>query len=76
MKGWGYEDWELTARLVNTGVVKKRIKFGGIQFHQHHEIKERTGVNKNEVLYKKAIEDALVFCEQGLVQRKLDTESK
>lgn len=36
LKGWGAEDKELAQRFVNLGLVKRKIKFGAIQYHIYH----------------------------------------
>jgi len=36
LKGWGAEDKELAQRFVNLGLVKRKIQYGGIQYHIHH----------------------------------------
>jgi len=68
MTGWGFEDWELSARLINSGLGKKRIKFGAIQFHLHHTIQEKKGLNINEKIYNKAVENCSLVCKDGLLK--------
>lgn len=36
LKGWGAEDKELAQRFVNLGLVKRKIKYGAIQYHIYH----------------------------------------
>ncbi|MEM9363232.1 MAG: glycosyltransferase family 2 protein [Bacteroidota bacterium] len=64
--GWGREDSELSIRLVHSGKVKKRIKFGAVQFHQYHPTSSKASLNKNEGLLLKTIEKNLVSCADGL----------
>jgi glycosyltransferase involved in cell wall biosynthesis len=66
MTGWGFEDWELSARLINSGLGKKRIKFGAILFHQYHELHEKSGININEELYNITIREKLIICKNGI----------
>lgn len=35
--GWGYEDHDFAQRLLNSGVISKRIKQAAIQFHIYHK---------------------------------------
>jgi len=41
LQGWGHEDEELAIRLVNSGVLKKAIKWRCIQYHIHHKLASR-----------------------------------
>lgn len=36
LKGWGAEDKELAQRFVNLGLVKRKVKYGAIQYHIYH----------------------------------------
>jgi glycosyltransferase involved in cell wall biosynthesis len=41
LTGWGHEDEELAARLINAGVIKKIVKLCAVQYHLHHQIASR-----------------------------------
>ena len=66
MTGWGREDSEISVRLVNSGITKEKIKFGAIQYHQHHLINYRKGLNKNDEILEKMIKNKSVSCVNGL----------
>lgn len=66
MTGWGREDSEISVRLVNAGKTKRRIKFGGIQFHQYHKESSRSGLNKNDEILAQTIQQKKTCCESGL----------
>lgn len=66
LTGWGREDSELCVRLVNRGVTKKRIKFAAIQYHQHHTINSRKGLNKNDEILEKVIQEKSTACTNGI----------
>ena len=36
MEGWGREDTELVARLMNSGVRRRNLKFAAVSYHLHH----------------------------------------
>ena len=38
MKGWGREDSEIAARLVNNSIFCKKIKFAALQYHLFHKL--------------------------------------
>ncbi|MFC4666907.1 glycosyltransferase family 2 protein [Falsiporphyromonas endometrii] len=43
-EGWGHEDNELSFRLLNSGVHKRALKFGGVLYHVCHEERSRANV--------------------------------
>ena len=63
--GWGWEDYELAARLINAGVKKKRLKLSAICYHLFHERNPRDNVFKHEELYNETIKNHLVYCAYG-----------
>jgi glycosyltransferase involved in cell wall biosynthesis len=64
--GWGPEDKELVARLLNVGVQKRFLKLGAIAFHLYHSENKKENLDKNEYLLKDAIVHRTVFCEHGI----------
>ena len=38
MEGWGREDTELVARLMNSGVRRRNLKFAAVAYHLHHRV--------------------------------------
>lgn len=66
--GWGREDNEIAVRLMNAGLKKRAIKFGGIVFHIHHREADRTGCPDNDQYLSFAMEQKSVYCSQGLDQ--------
>ena len=66
--GWGPEDSEFVARLLNTGLKKKFLKLGGIAYHIFHEKKSKNRLIFNEGLLKQAIKSNSTFCLLGINQ--------
>lgn len=66
--GWGPEDKEFVARLLNAGVKKRFIKLGGLVYHLHHKNKSKSRLAFNESLLKEAICSNIKFCAKGLNQ--------
>lgn len=66
MTGWGREDSEMAVRLLNNGVLGKRIRYGGIIYHIWHLVKSKARFNINDEIQKKAIENNLKWCENGI----------
>ncbi|MET3977586.1 glycosyltransferase involved in cell wall biosynthesis [Mucilaginibacter sp. UYP25] len=65
---WGREDNEIAIRLVNSGVTKRSLKFGGIVYHLYHQENNKTGFDTNNDLLKQTIEAKSTFCIKGLDQ--------
>jgi len=55
-------------RLLNSGLRKRAIKFGGIVFHIHHREADRTGCQENDQYLSYALQEKSVYCSQGLSQ--------
>lgn len=66
--GWGREDNEVAARLVNRGLKKRIIKFGGIVFHIYHLEKSRAGLEINDALLQRTIKEKLDYSPLGVAQ--------
>ncbi|WP_159467826.1 glycosyltransferase family 2 protein [Dyadobacter sp. 3J3] len=66
--GWGREDNEIAVRLINSGIRKRTIKFGGIVFHIHHQEADRRNYQENEGRLTYALQNNSVYCSQGLDQ--------
>ena len=65
--GWGHEDSELGARLINNGIAKRNLKYKAICFHLFHAhfSRERDALNKQ--MLDKTIADKIVQCVMGTV---------
>lgn len=68
LKGWGHEDIELAARLVNLGVMQKRIKLTAVCYHLFHPFNDRGQENENFSSYQKAVEQGIVKATNGYNQ--------
>jgi glycosyltransferase involved in cell wall biosynthesis len=65
--GWGLEDTELVARLFNSGIIFRKIKFQAITYHLWHEIQSREQVSNNQKLLDKTVQENLCWCKKGLM---------
>ncbi|RNI26070.1 glycosyltransferase family 2 protein [Rufibacter latericius] len=66
--GWGPEDSELAARLMNAGIRKMSLKMGGVQYHLSHPYVDTSRKAINEELLRTTIQTNITFCEKGLDQ--------
>ncbi|MFY7838706.1 MAG: glycosyltransferase family 2 protein [Lacibacter sp.] len=68
VRGWGHEDIELAARLVNHGVKQRHLKLAAICFHIHHELASRHKEAHNLQSYYDVIHNKVKRCESGYDQ--------
>lgn len=66
--GWGREDSEFTARLLNAGVKRQNVKFNALGFHLYHPMNTRDRLETNDGILQKTIEKKLNWCDAGLDQ--------
>lgn len=64
--GWGPEDKEFVARLLNLGLKKRFLKFGGIVFHLWHQINNKANLSQNEAVFEEAKLSKKSYCENGI----------
>jgi len=64
--GWGREDSEFTARLLNCGLVRKNLKFSAIAYHLYHSLNDRAHLAANDELLRRTVERRLRWCEKGV----------
>lgn len=67
-RSWGREDNEIAARLVNAGITKQFLKFGGVTFHIFHREHVPVCYKVNETILANTINQQLQYCEHGLNQ--------
>ncbi len=64
--GWGREDSEFTARLLNYGLMRRSVKFNALAYHLYHPRHDRSHLPENDRLLKEAIEQKKVWCDKGV----------
>ncbi|NEU08984.1 glycosyltransferase [Flavihumibacter sp. R14] len=64
--GWGKEDSELAVRLINNGVERLFIKFGGICYHIFHHIASREQEDLNDKILNETIRNRIVSTPYGI----------
>ena len=63
--GWGQEDSELGARLINNGIAKRNLKYKAICFHLFHTHFSRDRDAMNKQMLDKTIANKIVQCANG-----------
>jgi glycosyltransferase involved in cell wall biosynthesis len=66
MEGWGREDTELVARLMNSGVRRRNLKFAAVSYHLHHRTRPRDADAANYELVLRVVRDRVTRCEHGI----------
>lgn len=66
MIGWGREDSEMVVRLLNNGIVGKRLRYMAIIYHIWHYEKSRERYNINDEIQRTAIREKLIRCKNGI----------
>jgi glycosyltransferase involved in cell wall biosynthesis len=64
--GWGREDSEFTARLLNCGLVRRNIKFNALAYHLYHPRNDRSHLEDNNQLLKRTVDNKLIWCGKGV----------
>jgi glycosyltransferase involved in cell wall biosynthesis len=66
MEGWGREDTELIARLMNSGVRRRNLKFAAVSYHLHHRARAKDADAANLELALKVARDGVTRCAHGI----------
>ncbi|MDU1889830.1 MAG: glycosyltransferase family 2 protein [Dysgonomonas sp.] len=65
-EGWGGEDYDFAARMVNSGVRRLYLKFCGIVFHLWHNDLHMENKLKNFSYYDQKVAEKAIRCENGI----------
>ncbi|MBE2897990.1 glycosyltransferase [Pasteurellaceae bacterium 20609_3] len=68
--GWGREDSEFVARLYNNGIKRRNVRFAAIAYHLWHHEAERDALPANDQLLKRAMQEGITYCDNGVAQCK------
>ncbi|PIE56577.1 MAG: family 2 glycosyl transferase [Desulfobulbus propionicus] len=66
--GWGREDSEFTARLMNSGVCRQNIRFNAVVYHLFHPMNNRERLENNNAILRRTVEGRHCWCRHGLRQ--------
>ncbi len=66
--GWGREDSEFTARLLNNGIRRQNIRFSAIAYHLYHQMNSRNSLAINDAILANTWNKQLTWCDKGLGQ--------
>ena len=66
IQGWGREDSELAARLQNSGIRRRNLKFAAVAWHLHHRTRPQNTVARNHEVFERTVREGRVRCERGI----------
>lgn len=67
-QGWGREDSDLAIRLINSGVLRKDVRYAIPVLHLWHQENDRAQLEQNDERLNKAIESGKIRADIGLEQ--------
>jgi len=76
MVGWGLEDTELSARMLNNNIYKKRLKFIAITYHLDHPTQNKDGFNVNKAILNDVINLKIKKCLKGLNENRNENRNE
>lgn len=65
-EGWGREDSEFAARMLNRGVFRQDIKFSALAFHLYHPHRSLSSLSLNDRLLENTISNRVCRCPNGI----------
>lgn len=68
ISGWGHEDIEFAARLVNAGKKRMQLKLAAVCFHLHHDFVSRNKEQNNLEVYYSVVRNKIAKCDNGIDQ--------
>jgi glycosyltransferase involved in cell wall biosynthesis len=66
IEGWGREDSELAARLLNAGIRRRNLKFSAVAWHLHHQARPNDTVARNHEIYSQTVRNRTTRCAHGI----------
>ena len=64
--GWGREDSEFAVRLINSGILRRNVRFSALACHLGHCENPRQSVADNDRILEQAISGKLTTCRNGI----------
>ena len=66
--GWGREDSEFAARLMNSGVHRRNLKFLATGYHLYHATCSRAHLPTNDEILARAVMEKTTWCANGVAK--------
>lgn len=68
IEGWGREDSELAARLQNSDIVRRNLKFAAVAWHLHHTTRSQASLDVNHAIFERTLRERLIRSIRGIDQ--------
>lgn len=68
LTGWGIDDSEMIQRLLNIGVLGKRLKFKGLAYHIYHKEQDKSHIHLNQVIENETTSKKITYIDKGVDQ--------
>ncbi|MFP5212022.1 MAG: glycosyltransferase family 2 protein [Acidobacteriota bacterium] len=65
-EGWGREDSEFAARLMNSGISRQDLRFRAIAYHLYHPEASRDALSRNDSLLENTVRSGHTWCKNGI----------
>lgn len=66
--GWGREDSEFVARLLNNNIQRRDLRLAGIAYHLYHAENSKQNLAQNDEILNEAVKNKVKVCELGINQ--------
>lgn len=68
---WGQEDNEIAYRLIFSGVKKKYLKAGGVEYHLYHKAASKANLEYHARVVEEAVSERRTWCTNGIVKGEM-----
>ncbi|HIP48879.1 MAG TPA: glycosyltransferase [Lutibacter sp.] len=66
LKGWGHEDEELCARLINISILRRKIKYNAIAYHIYHVERNKELEHEHNNMINSVRDNLIIRTENGI----------
>lgn len=74
-EGWGREDSEFAARLLNRGIRRWNLRFQSVAFHLYHPVQSRGRLPANDAMLAGTVAEKRTWCNNG-IEKKLNSKGQ
>lgn len=72
-EGWGREDSDFAARLLNYGIRRLNLRFQAVAFHLYHPVQSRGRLQSNDAILARTVANHLIWCVNGVQKSKIES---
>lgn len=75
-EGWGREDSDFAARLLNHGIRRWNLRFKSVVFHLYHPVQSRGRLSANDTILARTVAENLTWCINGIQKSKTERQTR